>query len=384
MNDRLLSLEALAGAKNMKIESMSKDVVAAQRGCLDAFERLVNATRNTVTSVALSIVKDIDISEDIAQQAYINCWNNLKKLKNTRSFLPWLRQSTRYMAINYLRDNKVSEKVVGEDAEQILAQLNDDSSEPELEIEHQQKKQAIMYLLGSLPDETREVITLYYREQQSTAQVAQLLGLTEANVRKKLSRARTAMKQKALARYGKMLVLTAPSVSFSSVVISSLTFAPEASASMTLASSQSWWSKLSMLFSGAVLGAASAIIAILWSHKKVQQKVVNKNTKQQLNKLKYISIVWVSLSALALSGIFYHTAGTWGAIAVYGLFSTGLYIITKRIQWLARIDMEANPDFDTKTKHYQAQQRWGMIGLYGGVITGFASLLFGLCASGRF
>ena len=49
------------------------------------------------------------------------------------------------------------------------------------------RAQAAAIVLDELPDDAREVVTLYYREGQSTAHVAALLGLSEANVRQRLS-----------------------------------------------------------------------------------------------------------------------------------------------------------------------------------------------------
>lgn len=364
------------------MNTMTADVIAAQKGNTAAFERLVNTTRNTVTSVALGIVRDIDASEDIAQQAYINCWNNIKTLKNSQSFLPWLRQSTRYIAINYLRDNKINSKVAGDEAEQILAEFSSEHTKPDLHLDQEQKKMVVNHLLEQLPDESREIVTLYYREEQSTPVVAELLGLSEANVRKKLSRARSKMKEAVLAKYGRVLLSTAPAVSFTSVVISSLVFSPQASASV-VASQTSWWSKLSTLFSGAFFGAVAAVAAILWSHKIAEKQLVDQNIKQQLNKLKYISVIWVIISALLLTAAFQFSTGAWAPIMAYGVFAIGLYLSTKKTQALLYLDMETNPDFDTQTSHYKRQKLWGKVGLYGGLITGVVAMLFGLHGSGR-
>jgi len=35
----------------------------------------------------------------------------LASLQNSASYLPWLRQMTRYKALNFLRDNKVNKKL---------------------------------------------------------------------------------------------------------------------------------------------------------------------------------------------------------------------------------------------------------------------------------
>lgn len=50
---------------------------AAARGDRDAFARLVDATRNTVASIALAIVRDTELSRDIAQDVFLAAWRDL-------------------------------------------------------------------------------------------------------------------------------------------------------------------------------------------------------------------------------------------------------------------------------------------------------------------
>ena len=76
---------------------------AAARGDRDAYGRIVAGCQSTVTSIALAIVRDVPASEDIAQEAFLSAWQNLRKLNNRASFLPWLRQITRNLARDYLR-----------------------------------------------------------------------------------------------------------------------------------------------------------------------------------------------------------------------------------------------------------------------------------------
>lgn len=383
MNHNLLDFKGLLKFGKGNMTTMTEDVIAAQRGNMAAFGRLINATRNTVTSVALSIVRDVDVSEDIAQQAYINCWKNIGTLKNSHSFLPWLRQSTRYMAINYLRDNKVSTKVAGEEAEQIFAQFSSDQDVPETVLSIEQQKVAVGKLLETLPDESREIVTLYYREEQSTARVAELLGLSEAGVRKKLSRARSSLKEKALTKFGKALLSTAPAISFTSLVLSSLVFSPKATAGVTAVSHTSWWTKLTALFSGAVWGTIAAAFAIMWSHNIAEKKLSDESIKKRLNKLKYLSVGWMFISALILGTAFHFSDGAWAPISAYALFAAGFFVLTKRTQALIYLDMETNPGFDTQSKQYRRQKFWGALGLYGGFTISAIAMLLGLHGSGR-
>ncbi|NQY65139.1 MAG: hypothetical protein HRT38_15720 [Alteromonadaceae bacterium] len=63
----------------------------------------------------------MDNSDEVAQQIFICLWQNLNKLKDNVSFLPWLRQTTRYTAYNFLRDSKVDRKIVDEQADTLLS-----------------------------------------------------------------------------------------------------------------------------------------------------------------------------------------------------------------------------------------------------------------------
>ena len=70
-------------------------VSAAAGGDRDAFARLVDETRGLVASIALAILRDVDVSRDVAQDVLLVAWRDLRKLREPASFLPWLRQITR-------------------------------------------------------------------------------------------------------------------------------------------------------------------------------------------------------------------------------------------------------------------------------------------------
>src|SRR2546423_3365538 len=70
---------------------LTQDVVSAQRGDRPAFGRLVGATRNTICSISLAVVRDVPRSEEVAQDVLVAAWRGLPRLRNPRSFWPWIR-----------------------------------------------------------------------------------------------------------------------------------------------------------------------------------------------------------------------------------------------------------------------------------------------------
>lgn len=86
--------------------NLAAHVPAAARGDRDAFATLVNETRSLVSAIALSIVRDGELSRDIAQDVFLSAWRDLGTLRDPNSFLPWLRQLTRHRAYHLLRTER--------------------------------------------------------------------------------------------------------------------------------------------------------------------------------------------------------------------------------------------------------------------------------------
>ncbi|WP_305144009.1 sigma factor, partial [Stenotrophomonas sp. BIIR7] len=69
-------------------DTLERELPAAAGGCQQSYGRIVLACQNTVTAIALAITRDVQASEDIAQEAFIKGWQQLNQLHNTASFLP--------------------------------------------------------------------------------------------------------------------------------------------------------------------------------------------------------------------------------------------------------------------------------------------------------
>lgn len=246
---------------------------AAARGDQAAYGRIVSACQNSVTAIALAIVRDVHASEDIAQEAFLNAWQNLRKLKNTSSFLPWLRQITRNLARDHLR-TRHRLATASEEADAAIEAAADPLPPPCEQLIDAERQAAAADLIAALPDDSREVLLLYYREGQSSQQVALLLGLSDAAVRKRLSRARASVRDDLLARFGAFARDTAPSVAFTTLVVGTLgTVSPPAAAAAVIAagSAGAGLGKLgsgmgASALSGGVAGGSLGVLAELEAH----------------------------------------------------------------------------------------------------------------------
>ena len=216
------------------LESMLQtELPAAARGDHGAYGRIVVACQNTVTAIALAITRDVASSEDIAQEAFLKAWQQLNQLKNAASFLPWLRQITRNLARDHLRANR-NKPLSGEGADVAIQMAADPAPTPGERLLQTEEEIVATEIISALPAESRETLLLYYREGQSSQQVATLLGLSDAAVRKRLSRARASVREEMLKRFGEFARSSAPSAAFAALVASALSVAspPAAAASI--------------------------------------------------------------------------------------------------------------------------------------------------------
>ena len=212
------------------------ELPAATGGDREAYGRIVRACQNTVTAIALAITRDVAISEDIAQEAFLKAWQRLDRLKNSASFLPWLRQITRNLARDYLRANH-GRALSGEAAEIAIGMAADPSPTPSQRLLQTEEERVASEIISSLPEDSREILLLFYREGQRSQQVADLLGISDAAVRKRLSRARATVRGELLERFGDFARCTAPSAAFAMVVVGGLVgAAPAASAATVIGS----------------------------------------------------------------------------------------------------------------------------------------------------
>ena len=212
---------------------LHRELPAAAEGCQHAYGRIVQACQNTVTAIALAITRDREASEDIAQDAFVRGWQQLQTLRNPSSFLPWLRQITRNLARDWLRRQR-GRPLSGDAADLAIQMAADPSPDAADRLQQIEEETAAEDIISALPEDSREVLLLYYREGQRSQHVANLLGLSDAAVRKRLSRARGMVREGLLQRFGEFARSTAPSAAFATGVVSMLMVAAPGTASAAI------------------------------------------------------------------------------------------------------------------------------------------------------
>ncbi|HYR29832.1 MAG TPA: sigma-70 family RNA polymerase sigma factor [Thermoanaerobaculia bacterium] len=308
----------------MTTQPFESDVLLARRGDEAAFRRLVDRSANTVCSIALAIVRNVHASEDIAQEVFLAAWANLRTLRNPASFMPWLRQVTRNQAHLWRREHA---RETHDDA--LVAAAVDARPAADDLLFADEETRVLREVLDQLPDEAREVLVLYYREESSTRQVAALLGISDAAVRQRLSRSRALVREEMLERFGRTARRTAPSVAFAAALTLS---APAASAAVAATATTGAVLKASLI--GGTLGWAGVLLGM-----RALEPAIDDEEARSLRRFRNTALAVVTLGAIAIA---MNTATALRIlISVQSVYTVlgALYLV-----WLPRILKRRDPE----------------------------------------
>jgi RNA polymerase sigma-70 factor, ECF subfamily len=161
-------------------------------GDLALFELLMRRHNQRVYRAIRSILRDDSESEDVMQEAYVRAYEHLSQFEGRAQFSTWLtriavNEALKRAVARGKHDSLDEERYEGEDENMPAFQSN--SPTPEANASRSELKGLLEEAILSLPQKYRAVIVLRDVEEMSTAETAEVLSLTEANVKVRLHRA---------------------------------------------------------------------------------------------------------------------------------------------------------------------------------------------------
>lgn len=166
-----------------------------------AAERLVREHIGWMRGLALRILRDSDAADDCVQDAFINAFRHLEHFKGEARLKTWLHRIVVNTALMRLRKLKRLNEQSIDDLQTEYApeghRLHPPPSQtatPAEILEQEDRRETVISAISQLPESYRIVLQLRDIEELSTAEVAVALGISEANVKVRLHRGRTALK----------------------------------------------------------------------------------------------------------------------------------------------------------------------------------------------
>ena len=172
--------------------SDAKLVTAARSGDRQAFARLVDRYFGTIWAIAYARLGNRAVADDLAQEVFLVAMLHLDSLTDPSLFAPWAGQIARNRAIDWLRHEQRSSKLVAMVPVEELANTRADVQESPMERE--EEAQAVRNAVFALPEEQREIVLLKYVEGLNQTEIAQRLQVHPATIGRQLEKALAAMR----------------------------------------------------------------------------------------------------------------------------------------------------------------------------------------------
>ncbi len=171
------------------------------RGDDAAFRRLLERHLSSVHAFVFQIVRDRVMADDIVQETFIKVWTHLARFDKTRSFKTWLFIIAKRTAFDFCKKNNRTvpfSSFADEEGKTGFEEMDDESMLPDELLERKDIAVSVDRALGSLPESSRSILILAYKEDFSLREIADILGESYNTVKSRHNRAIKRLKEAVL------------------------------------------------------------------------------------------------------------------------------------------------------------------------------------------
>lgn len=159
----------------------------------EALEALYTRYSSSVYSLAMFMLKQEALAEEVTQDIFLNIWTKASSYKAERGEpKSWIMSVAHHRIVDVIRSRRRTQNVTDPGAYDRLETLPSSRISTEEEVERRIEREYILEALNTLPPEQREVIMLAYFEGYSQSEMAKILNQPLGTVK---TRVRLAMKK---------------------------------------------------------------------------------------------------------------------------------------------------------------------------------------------
>ena len=131
----------------------------------------------------------------VAQDVFVKAYRALADFRGASKFSTWLYTIVNSSCLSFLRKKK--QEIHSLDNERVFEQVdNQDSGLAANQVEQKSRQIMVTKAIALLAPDDAEIITLFYKAEQSLEEIAQILGIEPNTAKVRLHRARTRLKEK--------------------------------------------------------------------------------------------------------------------------------------------------------------------------------------------
>ena len=162
-----------------------------KKGDKKAYEVLVLQYQDRLVFSIYKFLKDYELAQDIAQEAFVKAFKNIEKFRGDSSFYTWIYRIAINTAKNFLSSkSKKSEIYDDEIMELKLSESAVTSENPENILEAEELRSVMMGAIQDLPDDIRTTLSLREFDGLSYEEIAEVQNCPIGTVRSRIHKGR--------------------------------------------------------------------------------------------------------------------------------------------------------------------------------------------------
>ena len=155
-----------------------------KKGDVKAFDILVVKYQDRLVYSVYKFCNDFELSQDIAQEAFVKAFRNIDKFRGDSSFYTWIYRIAINTAKNYFSNKSRGAETYNEDIlDNALSDMSLNSDNPETLLAAEEMKDAINQAFQDLPDEIRSTLSLREYDGLSYEEIAKVQNCPIGTVR---------------------------------------------------------------------------------------------------------------------------------------------------------------------------------------------------------
>jgi RNA polymerase sigma factor (sigma-70 family) len=174
------------------MSSATQQVIAAAAGDARAFSGLVRRYQDFAFAAAYARTGDAEVAREVAQEALLEAWVQLPRLREPAAFGRWLGRIVSKRADRVTR--RVRPREVALEAAPEGALSDAPGAAPDALTHDAALRARVAEAIAGLPGHERETVCLFYLSERPVSEVAASLGVKVGTVKKRLHSARARLK----------------------------------------------------------------------------------------------------------------------------------------------------------------------------------------------
>lgn len=175
--------------------SDSEIISLVLKGDHNAYALLVERYKSYVFTLTLRFTKNRENAEEVSQDIFVKAFRSLADFKGTAKFSTWLYTIVNTTCITFLRKKRLDIRSLDDERTFEVADSQDSGFRAN-QVEQKSRQNMVNQAIAMLNPDDAEIITLFYKNEQSLEEISRILGVEVNTAKVRLHRARTRLKDK--------------------------------------------------------------------------------------------------------------------------------------------------------------------------------------------